>query len=79
MPYVHEFGVRDGVRVGTGGRAELVTADAPEPTSVEQRRQAARVDAAYREWTRERGDLDRLRVLREAVDQYLDERLTSVD
>ena len=72
VPYVHEFGVRDGVRVGTGGRAELVAADAPEPTSVEQRRQAARVDAANREWSRNRGDLDRLRVLREAADECLD-------
>jgi hypothetical protein len=39
--YVHEFSRRDGVRIGTGGRAELVAAHAPEPRSVERRRRAA--------------------------------------
>lgn len=77
--YVHEFTRRDGLRIGTGGRTELVTADAPEPTSVEQRRNAARVDAAYREWARNRDDVDRLRQLREAIDECLEDRLTSVD
>ncbi len=75
--YVHEFG-RDSVRVGGGGRAELVAADAPEPTSTEQRRQAARVDAAYREWTRNREDVQRLRLLRDAIDERLQDQLNFV-
>ena len=70
VPYVHHFD-RHGIRVGGGGHAELVSGNAPEPASTEQRRQAARVDAAYREWSRDRDDLDRLRVLREAVDECL--------
>ncbi len=73
--YVHEFG-RDGVRLGGGGPAELVAADAPEPT--EQRRRAARVDAAYREWARNRDDLERLRFLRDAIDERLQDELTPV-
>ena len=79
--YVHEFTRRDGVRVGTGGRAELVAADAPEPTSVEQRRRAVRIDAAYREWARARNrdDAERLIALREAIDHCLGDRLTSSD
>jgi hypothetical protein len=78
VSYVHQFD-RRGVRVGGGGHAELVTADAPGPTSFDQRRQAARVDAAYRDWTRNRDDVDRLRQLREAIDECLSHRLTSVD
>ncbi len=77
--YVQEFGLRDGARVGGGGPAELVTADAPEPTSTEQRRQGGRVDAAYQDWTRNRNDLDRLRFLRTAIDDCLKEQSTSVD
>ncbi len=77
--YVHEFGLRDGARVGGGGRAELVAADAHELTSTEQRRQSARVNAAYREWARNRADVDRLRQLRDAIDDCLKEQLTSVD
>ena len=46
--YVHHFDWR-GVRVGGGGCAELVTPDASEPALIEQRRQVACVDAAYRE------------------------------
>lgn len=76
--YVHAF-ARDGVRIGGGGRAELVAAVAPQPSSTEQRRQTARVDAAYREWARNRDDVDRLRLVRDAINECLVDRLTSVD
>ncbi len=72
VAYVHHFD-RRGIRVGGGGYAELVTADAPEPTSTEHRRQAARVEVAYREWARNRDDVERLRSLREAIDRCLDD------
>jgi hypothetical protein len=45
--------------------------------STEQRRHAARVDAAYCEWMWNREDVERLRALREAVNQHLDDRLAS--
>ncbi|MDP9459809.1 MAG: DUF429 domain-containing protein [Actinomycetota bacterium] len=47
-------------------------ADATKPVSTEQRRQAARVDAAYLEWARNRDDVDRLRHLRDAIDDALE-------
>jgi hypothetical protein len=78
VPYVHQFD-RRGVRVGGGGYAELVTSQVPEAPSTEQRRQAASVDAAYREWARKRDDVDRLRQLREAIDDCLSDRFTRVD
>jgi hypothetical protein len=49
------------------------------PPASSSRRRAARVDAAYREWSRNRGDVDRLQELHVAVDQCLSDRLTSVD
>jgi hypothetical protein len=78
VPYVHHFD-RRGIRVGGSGHAELVSAAVSEPVSAEQRRHAAAVDAAYREWTRSRDDVDRLRQLRDAIDACLDDRLTAVD
>jgi len=48
-----------------------VDVNAPWPVSTEQRRQEARVDAAYREWVRNRGDVDRLRQLQAAIDDAL--------
>jgi hypothetical protein len=78
VPYVHHFD-RRGIRVGGGGHAELVTAAVPEQVSAEQRRQPARVDAAYREWTRNRDDVDRLRELHEAIDECLNDRLIGAD
>jgi hypothetical protein len=57
------------------GDTRMVAAAAPEPVSAEQRHQAARVDAAYRDWTRNGDDVDRLRELREAIDECLNDRL----
>ena len=70
--YVHEFDRRSGARIGSGQQAELVAADVPEPTSTEQRRLATQVDAAYREWTRNRGDVERLRAMQRAIQDCLD-------
>ena len=47
--------------------------------STEQRRQAARVDAAYREWVRNRNDAERLRLVRDLIGHSLDKELTRVD
>ena len=71
VPYVHHFD-RRGIRVGGGGHAELVTAVAPESPSSKQRRQLSRVDAAYREWTQNRDDVDCLIRLRDAVAERLE-------
>ena len=67
--YVHRFNVRDGVRIGGGQRAELVdpgTASAPSASN-EARRRQLRVDAAFRDWSRHRDDVDKLRRLQAAV------------
>jgi hypothetical protein len=72
VPYVHQFDRRTGVRVGGGARAELVGSDgAADATVTDERRLAARVDAAYRDWMRNRGDVERLRELRDAVEDCL--------
>jgi hypothetical protein len=68
--YLHHFD-RRGVRIGAGQYAELVAVDVPESASTGQRRQAARVDAAYHEWARNREDVNRLRHLRDAIDDAL--------
>jgi len=74
--YLHSFD-RRGVRIGSGQYAELVNVEAPKPAPTDQRRQAARVDAAYREWARNRDDVERLRVLRHAIDGCLNDRTTA--
>jgi DNA-directed RNA polymerase beta' subunit len=75
VKYVQRFGLRDGLREG-GGRAELVT-PGDDPASRDLvRRRTQRIDAAYRQWSRHRGDVDALRELRDAVSQQLDEVVT---
>jgi hypothetical protein len=73
--YVHHFARRDGVRIGGGHRAELVNSDAVGALPIEQRRQMLRIDALFREWTRHRSDVDKLRRLRDAISECLDESL----
>ncbi len=73
--YVQRSGRRDGVRDGGGDRAELVNADPTGSGTAEQRRQAQLVDALYREWKKNRSDLDKLSRLRDAISECLDERL----
>jgi hypothetical protein len=71
VPYLHRYGRRDGVRVGGGHRAELVHQEATDSAPAEQRRRLLRIDALYREWARDRGDVDRLRRLHEAISDCL--------
>jgi hypothetical protein len=72
---VHRFDRRDGVRVGGGQRAELVNATAEVPQLPEERRRELRIDAAYRAWTRNRGDVQKLRELQAAVREVRAEQL----
>jgi hypothetical protein len=72
VPYLHRYGRRDGVRVGGGHRAELVHQEATASAPAERRRQLLRIDALYREWARNRGDIDRLRRLHEAITDCLE-------
>jgi hypothetical protein len=73
--YVHHFARRDGVRIGGGHRAELVTLETADSASPQRRRQLLHIDALYREWTSRRSDLDRLRRLQAAVAECLDAEL----
>ncbi len=73
--YVHQFARRDGVRIGGGHRAELVNTDAINTAPADQRQQMLRIDALFREWTRHRADVDKLRRLRDAISECLDESL----
>jgi hypothetical protein len=69
--FIEHYGRRDGLRVGRGQRAELVNPDGMGAVSTERRRQVLRIDALFREWTANRADTDRLRQLRAAIDECL--------
>ena len=73
--YVHHFARRDGVRIGGGHRAELMNTHAVDAVPTGQRQKMLRVDALFREWTRHRADVDKLRRLRDAISECLDESL----
>ncbi len=76
VPYVDRYGRRDGVRVGGGQRAELVNAGAAETAGIpEGRRRQLHIDAAYRAWARNRGDVEKLRELQAAISDVLGESL----
>jgi hypothetical protein len=74
---VHQFARRNGVRVGGGHRAELVNTLAVDAVPTERRRQMRRIDALYREWSRHRGDLDRLHRLQEVIADCLEAGLVN--
>jgi hypothetical protein len=74
--YVECYRLRDGVRDGGAGYAELVD-DAPRAGDEAQRR-ARQLDQLYRDWTRHRGDLDRLQQLHAAIGKLLEESTASV-
>jgi hypothetical protein len=63
---------RDGVRVGGLGRAELIDGSGLSPLTTDQRRQTAQIDALYRDWMRNRSDVDRLRRLHAAIGESLE-------
>ncbi len=64
--YVEEYRLRDGVRVGGLGHAELVDEAAPVRTP-----DAVRIDVLCRHWARSRGDIAKLRELHKAIGECL--------
>ena len=76
VPYVERYSRRDGLRIGRGSVAHLVDADADGLPTDDARRRQLRIDAAYRAWSRDRGDLAKLRELQDAVGAVLDDGLT---
>ncbi len=70
--YVECYRLRDGVRDGGAGHAELVHGRVH--SDVDARRRFKGIDEAYRDWTRSRSDPDRLRRLHETVSQVLEEQ-----
>jgi hypothetical protein len=73
--FVEQYRLRDGVRAG-GGHAELVNLDVDDPATRDHlRRRTQRIDAAYRQWSRQRADVDALRELQDAISDYLDDAL----
>lgn len=69
--YVEHFGRRDGVRVGGARRAELVNPDGMTAVPPGRHGQAVQIDALYREWKRNRGDVEALHRLHAAIGDYL--------
>jgi hypothetical protein len=70
--FVERYSRRDGIRVGGLTRAELINPDDPEPVLTETRRRTRHIDTLYREWTRNRIGLDRLRRLHAAISECLE-------
>lgn len=68
--YVENYSRRDGQRVGRGMRGQLVNRTATEQTDG-RRAGTQRIDAAYRQWARNRADLDALRALQAAIADHL--------
>ena len=71
--FIERYSRRDGIRVGGLSRAELVNPGSAEPALTEARRRTAYIDVLYRDWTRNRADVDGLRRLYTAIREYLDE------
>lgn len=69
VPYVHRFGLRDGVCTDGTRRSELVNPDGL-PAGASQRRSVVEIDGLYREWKRT-GDDDALRQLHAAIGNHL--------
>ncbi len=73
VTYQERYGRRDGVRLG-GGRAEFVKPELENAVLLEER-SVRRIDALFRRWKRDRDDLDALRSLRDAISDYLHDRV----
>jgi hypothetical protein len=69
--FIERYGRRDGIRIGGLNRAELVNADGSGPAATEARQRTRHIDALYREWTRNRADVERLRRLHAAISECL--------
>lgn len=72
IPYVDQYGRRDGLRIGGGRQAELVNGEAVPTGLTDEQRRALRVDAAYRAWARNKADLGKLRELQDAISEALE-------
>jgi len=70
--YHEQYRLKDGIRDGGGGPAELVNLPAFHTLSTEQRQQLLRVDVLFRAWARDRTDVDKLRRLHDAISVCLD-------
>jgi hypothetical protein len=77
--YIERYSRRDGLRLGRGTTAQLVDGAADAPTTSEERRRQLRVDAAYRAWARQRGDVGKLRELQAAIAEALEESMADAD
>ena len=75
VSYQEQYQRRDGVREGRS----LVRAELVNPNSVSPGGQGRRhtIDVLYRDWTRNRSDLERLQRLHVAISERLDEGRTS--
>jgi hypothetical protein len=72
--YVECYDLRDGFRDGGAGRAELVNGG-PLPERGGRTRQ---IDRLYRDWSRNRTDLERLQRLQEAISEVLEENAAAI-
>jgi hypothetical protein len=72
--FVERFSRRNGLRTSGGkGGAELVNAVPSDSTTIEQRREAQKLDALWLAWRRSHGDVEKLRQLHAAIAGYLGE------
>jgi hypothetical protein len=73
IAYIYHYRRRDGVRVGGGHHAQLVQPETAQtvPTN-DERQRLRRVDALYREWTRNRADVNTLGGLQDAIQEALE-------
>lgn len=74
--YVECYRLRDGFREGGADRAELVNDGPLQQTGAQSR--ARRIDRLYRDWARNRTDLERLQRLQEAIGDMLEENSAGV-
>jgi hypothetical protein len=73
--FVERFSRRNGLRTSGGkGGAELVNAVPADSATVERRREVQQLDALWLTWRRNRGDVDVLQQLHEAIGLYLVEQ-----
>ncbi|WP_092198138.1 hypothetical protein [Blastococcus tunisiensis] len=74
--YVECYRLRDGIRHGGAGRAELVPLG--QRLDNDDERWARRIDHAYRERSRHCGDMHRLQALHAAIGEVLEESTAGV-
>jgi hypothetical protein len=73
VAYQERYSRREGVRLG-GERAELVNPERDNAV-LRKERSVSRIDALFRRWRRDPDDLEALRRLRDALNDYLQDHL----